>query len=74
MKFYFGKSSTNKHGTERPGEEWNEQTVRGPRLKLVRLGYKPNFTGYRLLYYFPSGAWWHFDISTFKERSREESR
>ncbi len=62
MKFYVGKSDTNKHGTQRPGEVWNMETVRGPKLKLVRLGYKPDFGGWRLIYYLATGAWWYWDV------------
>ena len=68
MEFYFGKSATNRHGTEKRGERWNKQTVHGPRLRVVELeGFDRNSRirtrlGWRLIVYFPSGAWWHFDL------------
>jgi hypothetical protein len=68
MKFFVGKLDKNMHGTEGPGEPWNKEPVLGPKFVIVRLGYAPVFTGWRLIYYFPSGAWWHFDVSTYREK------
>jgi hypothetical protein len=68
MKVDCGRLDRNHHGTEAHGQPWNKQTVCGPRFKLVRLeGFdsdsrlKANI-GWRVIFYFPSGAWWHLDI------------
>lgn len=66
-RFYFGKLDTNHHGTEKKGEPWNKETVRGPKFVFLRLeshekDFKLRHLGWRVILYFPSGAWWHFDI------------
>lgn len=65
LKYYFGKSSTNYHGTQAKGESWNNETVYG--WKIISLDIKPlgetRAKWYkRFILYFPSGAWWYFDM------------
>lgn len=71
--FSFGRSDTNYHGTEPPGCVWDKKTVRGPKFKIVRIGYAPRWVGRRLIFYFPSGAWWHLDWYNPKSL-REEAK
>jgi hypothetical protein len=59
---------SNHHGTERKGEPWNKETVRGWKAKwLVLEGFDRNSKlkqniGRRLIIYRPSGACWLFDV------------
>jgi hypothetical protein len=64
MKIMFGKySDRNHHGTQKPGEPWNQETVRGWTVRFVHI---ENFTtrvpGFRFLLYAPSGKCWNFDV------------
>lgn len=67
MRFSFDKANGNHHGTNKKGEPWNEQTVRGPRFKFLALeGFNSSSKlqkniGWRVIFYFPSGACWYFD-------------
>ena len=76
LRTYFGKSKMNSHGTQGKGEPWNQETVRGWKLCCVDLlgpikaretanpeGGKTRAKWYkRFILYFPSGAWWNFDV------------
>jgi predicted RNA-binding protein associated with RNAse of E/G family len=64
IKFHFGKLNTNHHIY--PGFK----TIHGPRFKFLKLKdvHLPS-TGYRLYYYFPSGACWNVDVY-FDRRDR----
>jgi acetyl esterase/lipase len=42
--------------------------IRGPKFDVFRLHMHAPTTAYRFIFYFPSGAWWHFDI-TFDRRN-----
>lgn len=65
----FERNERNIHGTQKKGEPWNRETVRGPRFSVVdiRKGNphtKENANDFykRIIFYFPSGAWWNLDI------------
>ena len=70
LRVSFTRSSldTNHHGTERKGEPWNKETVRGWKAKwLVLEGFAsyPKLKqdiGRSLVIYRPSGACWLFDV------------
>ena len=72
--FAWGSLKTNHHGTEKPGEKWNQQTVKGWKLVVLDLNSdlskrrKQTRFAKRIILYFPSGAWWHFDI--YKPRGK----
>jgi hypothetical protein len=58
IRFNFGRLSQNVH-------DWRSGKgvkVRGPRLKCVHISVAAPSTGYRFIFYFPSGAWWHLDV------------
>ena len=73
MKLCFSKGylPDNRHGTERNGEPWNRETVRGTlRIKKLEVFRRlstdteaiQSLIGWRLWIYAPSGACWHFDV------------
>jgi hypothetical protein len=62
MKFMFHTGDFNHHGTQKKGEPWNQQTVRGPKLKWLKLERKSPGFSRRLIFYFPSGKCWYFDV------------
>ena len=62
MKLVFEKNKRNSHGTQKSGEPHNRETVRGPKFAAVRLERKSPGFSWRLIFYFPSGAWWNLDI------------
>ncbi len=65
------------HGTQRRGESWNHEIVRGWKLSCIDLlgpikereranpeGGKTRAKWYkRFIVYLPSGAWWNLDIA-----------
>lgn len=62
--FKFYRSAVNYHGTQKNGEPSNGETVRGPKLKFLKLTrYSPGISR-RLIFYFPSGKWWSVDFFT----------
>jgi hypothetical protein len=61
--FYFGKLKTNCHGTQVSPAPWNKEMVRGPKFVVVKIGYIGHHSGRRLIFYFPNGSWWHFDVT-----------
>jgi hypothetical protein len=67
VHFMSGLSKTNHHIY--PGFE----TVHGPKISLVKLTCHTPSTGHRLIFYFPSGAWWWFDVY-FDRRPQEHFR
>lgn len=63
VTFEIHKGDSNQHGTQKPGEAWNGETVKG--LKLKRIDMKANKRdGFylRWIFYFPSGACRYFDV------------
>lgn len=62
--FITGKSDTNYHGTQSKGEPWNEQTVRGWKVRIIKLSRGRPGISLRFILYFPSGAWRHLDFCT----------
>lgn len=77
LRILFEKNDMNYHGTQAKGETWNEQTIRGWKLRCVDLlrpikerekvnpeGGKTRAKWYkRFILYFPSGSWWNLDIA-----------
>lgn len=55
IHFDFCRCADNRHG------EGHAQ-ICGPRFRVVRLGVYPPSTGTRWIFYWPSGAWGHFDV------------
>ena len=76
LKFHFGNEPRNCHGTEKKGERWNGEPVLGPKFRMVDLlgpivemGVITRAVWYkRLIFYFPTGAWWHIDIAIMRPR------
>jgi len=68
LRFHFGKSDMNYHGTQEEGEPWNKKTITGPKFVWLKLAYHPPTTGSRVIFYFPKGSWWYLDI-TFDRRN-----
>jgi len=67
LKFRLNRNATNYHGPEHCGWSWRPDTIHGWK---VRLGvYSIKLSGWRLILYFPSGAWWNFD-AYFMERNK----
>lgn len=73
IKFTHGYNERNFHGTQKKGEEWNKQTVKGWKAKIVKLEtivrvgssgtWKvQSLIGRSLIIYRPNGGWWHFDV------------
>lgn len=62
FNFEFWTSATNQHGTEKPGKPWNKKTCKGPRFKFLKLARATPGISWRIIFYWPSGAWWSFDI------------
>lgn len=60
LRFDRGSGERNFHGKE-------HTPISGPWFKHVRLSVHLPSTGHRLIFYFPSGKWWHWDI-TFDRR------
>lgn len=63
VKFCFGRSKPNYHkyfvdalGTS------HSHTICGPKFRHVNLNVHLPSTGHRFIFYFPSGAWWMFDV------------
>lgn len=66
MKFAFNKNLTNHHGRNADGK-WTGHVVRGPRFAWVKLDRKgPGFSR-RLIFYFPNGSWWNFDVYSARQ-------
>lgn len=65
--FRFEKNHSNMHGTQKPGEAWNRETVKGPKFKKRTLERKSPGFSWRFIFYFPSGKWWNLDV--FSKRS-----
>jgi hypothetical protein len=71
VKFAFSKGERNCHGTQKKGEPWNKETVRGPKLVFFDIK-KENawqkgfgarcFFFWRWIFYFPSGSCWYIDV------------
>jgi hypothetical protein len=59
---YFSTGDDNRHGTQKHGEKWNQQTVHGPKLAFFNLFPLPECVSKRAIFYFPSGACWYFDF------------
>jgi hypothetical protein len=83
LKFDYSKGEMNYHGTEKKGEPWNKETVRGWKLKWLDL-IKENFWQHqgktralifwRFILYLPSGACRYFDvILSHSERTDAET-
>lgn len=74
MKIVFdrGYLTSNHHGTQRKGETWDREPIRGWTFRIVHLetfrrlssGTEAiqSLTGRRLWVYSPSGACWNFDV------------
>ena len=77
IRVNFDVYSTNHHGTQTVTQPYNSQTVHGWKLCYVDLlqpikklekdnpeGGKTRAKWYkRFILYFPSGAWWHLDVT-----------
>lgn len=67
-RFACGRLDSNHHGTQQRGQPWNQETIKGPKFTFVRLeGFDRNSRlktriGWRIWFYFPSGACWNFDL------------
>lgn len=61
MRFGFAihKGDTNHHGTQKP---WNEKTVRGPKLKWIKMDRKSPGIYKRVIFYFADGSCRCFDF------------
>jgi len=72
LKFSYGSLTTNHHGTQRKGEPWNNETVKGWTVRICnletfrRLSTETeaiqSLAGRRLWIYAPSGKCWNFDV------------
>lgn len=71
LQFDHSKGETNHHGTEKKGEPWNKETVRGPKLTFHDIkkanawkkSRKRCMFYWRWIFYRPSGACHYFDVS-----------
>ena len=72
LNFRHAHGKTNHHGTQKPGEPWDQATVRGWKLKLLDLkkenSWQEGFGArcyfyWRAILYLPSGACHYFDLS-----------
>ena len=67
--------SKNSHGTQEKGQPWNQETVKGWKLKRIPLLRLSAGVSQRIILYTPSGAWWHADIYlTFGQRRYKTNR
>lgn len=67
------KNKTNHHGTQKKGEPWNQEMVRGFKIRLVNINYcGPTRVRWskRLLIYFPDGSWWNIDLILLKRETK----
>lgn len=62
IKFMTEYMDSNSHGTQAEGKPWNEQTVKGPKFKLLKLNVHLPSTAWRLIYYYPDGGWRNWDM------------
>lgn len=64
MRLHVSKGSLdrNHHGKD-------SSPIKGPTFRRVKLTIHPPSTGYRFIFYFPSGRWWHLDL-TFDRRGK----
>lgn len=81
IKVTLENSPINYHGTQKKGEPWNGETVRGYKvtcldlLKYVKEREASNLEGgktravwyKRFILYFPSGAWWNLDVAMVRD-------
>lgn len=58
----WGYGGTNYHGRKLGGPGSGFATVKGPRLKWVKLNLTRGGVGRRLIYYNPSGSWVYLDF------------
>lgn len=77
LRTTFEKNGVNHHGTQAKGQPWNNETIRGWKLRCVDLlqpikewernnpeGGKTRARWYkRFILYFPSGRWWNIDVA-----------
>lgn len=74
LKLKFNRNATNYHGPEYCGWPWHPDTIHGWKLRLARLSvYSIRLEGLRLILYFPSGAWWNFDVYLMERKTRDNS-
>jgi hypothetical protein len=66
LHFDHAKLGSNYHGN-------NHDTIRGPKFVRVKPFVHPPSTCHRFILYFPSGAWWHLDV-TFDRRGNKTAR
>jgi hypothetical protein len=72
LKFSYGHLGTNHHGTQRKGEPWNNEMLRGWTMRICNLEIFrrlsteteaiQSMAGRRLWIYAPSGKCWNFDV------------
>lgn len=62
LRFDFDRNDQNFHGE-------SSRPIYGPTFTNVKIAVHPPSTGYRFIFYFPSGKWWNFDV-VFDRRPR----
>ena len=75
MTFDFGRSDCNYHDHRKAmAANWATdvpfETVYGPKVKCFSLKRGDAGISVRVIFYFPSGAWWHLDIATKRREPR----
>lgn len=71
LRLRFERNRTNRHGTQKSGDPWNQEMICGPKLAVVdllddlRRRQVPTRAVFykRFIYYLPSGRWWNFDLA-----------
>jgi len=65
LKFNWHTGKGNHHGTQKKGEPWNQETVRGWKLKFLDIRSPNSLARWygRWILYRPSGACYYFDVA-----------
>jgi hypothetical protein len=77
IKIHLDKNKSNSHGTQKKGEPWNREMIRGHKITVVDLisgirerekqnpecGRTRAVWYKRFIYYCPSGKWWNLDVA-----------
>ncbi len=63
LKFSIGSLDSNHHGWWKDADgKYQSEPIKGPKFSLVALSMTKPSRGYRLIWYWPSTAWWHVDV------------
>jgi hypothetical protein len=81
VRFNYSKGESNSHGTQRKGEPWNKETVRGWKVVFIDMRKANSFSKeicrspiyWRFILYQPSGVCHYLDVALVRSMKRVAS-